>query len=112
MRQIDGKFHVNDAGQIVKSTSGEILQPEEPLFLLRARDLLALPTLFFYLKACEDNHCTAYQTEGVRAAIAKFSQFRNEHTAQMKQPGINLGKAVDPSAVSAPEDKTDATSRD
>jgi hypothetical protein len=107
MRTIDGTFHVNDAGQIVKSTSGEVLQPDEPLFLLRARDLLAIPTLTFYLHACTDNHCTDYQTEGVRVAIAKFTNFRNENSARMKQPGITLGKAVEPSAVSAPEDKAD-----
>ena len=48
MRKIDSKFHV-DGDKIVKTTNDEVLPEDEPLFLVRARDRLAMSLLVHYL---------------------------------------------------------------
>jgi hypothetical protein len=91
MRRIDRKFAV-DGDRIIKTTNGEVLPPEEPLFLFRARDHLALPALRAYLAMCEADGCTGYQLDEMRAIIEEFEQFKRQHADRMKQPGCTLGK--------------------
>ena len=44
MRKLDSKFHI-EGDQIVKTSNGDPIPEDEPLFLIRARDYLALPLL-------------------------------------------------------------------
>ena len=90
MRKIDGKFHV-EADEIVKTSNGERLPSDEPVFLLRARDHLALPLLKHYLQLSLEDDCTDYQINGVEAAIVQFEAFQTKHPERMKQPGITRG---------------------
>lgn len=89
-RNIDAKFHV-EGGEIVKTTNGEVLPHDEPLFLIRARDYLALPLLEHYAKISGADSCTDYHMSGVARAIAEFREFRDKHPEKMKQPGITRG---------------------
>jgi hypothetical protein len=91
-RNIDGKFAINSEGQIFKKSNGEILPEDEPLFLLRARDYLALPLLKHYLTLSVDDNCTAYHISGLLDIVNQFEEFAVEHADRMKQPGCTRGK--------------------
>jgi len=90
MRQIDSKFHI-ESDSIIKTSNGEVIPEEEPVFLLRARDYLALRLLQKYRRMCVSDGCTDYQLSGVDASIERFSDFTLKFNARMKQPGITRG---------------------
>src|ERR1700738_1486093 len=77
MRRIDGKFTIQN-DQIIHP-SGDIVPEEEPLFLLRARDHLALYALLKYEELSLLDNCTSYHMEGIENAIAKFRQFKKAY---------------------------------
>lgn len=89
MRRIDTKFHIE--GEEILANNGVAIPGDEPLFLLRARDHLALPLLAAYERLCIGDKCTDFQLSGVTAIIEAFTGFRNEHPERMKQPGITRG---------------------
>lgn len=76
--------------RIVKTSNGDAIPDDEPLFLLRARDNLALPLLCYFQTLCA-GCCTDYQIKANAEAIAEFARFRDEHPERMKQPGITRG---------------------
>ena len=96
----DGKFQLkpvvsyfDDACvQIVKRSNGEVIPYDEPIFIFRARDHLAVPVLKEYLRLCQEDFCTEYQIDAVKARIEVFQKWADDHTDRMKQPGITQGK--------------------
>lgn len=90
MRKIDSKFHI-DGNEIIKTSNNTIIPEEEPLFLFRARDKLALRVLRFYQALCIEDRCTDYQLKMLENRIAEFSLFADKHPGAMKQPGITRG---------------------
>ena len=97
-RKIDGKFAAatSRAGEgdyivIYKESNGESIPVDEPLFLFRGRDNLALKTLMFYRECCVLDGCTEYQIKGIDEQIVKFVQFSMSNPEKMKQPGITRG---------------------
>lgn len=102
MRNIDSKFHIEAqiidtmVGEkinihIVKTSNGDPIPEDEPLFLLRARDYIALPLLHKYREMCIQDGCTEYQAAGNDKMILEFEKFASEHRDLMKQPGITRG---------------------
>lgn len=91
MRRIDGKFSVHDS-QIVKRSNGEVLPEEEPLFLLRARDHLALPLLRIYEQLSKVDGCNDYHFTALQVALAEFEEFGAKYPERMKQPSITRGR--------------------
>lgn len=90
MKRIDGKFSI--AGEmIVKTTSGEAIPEDEPLFLLRARDRLALPLLRVYEQLSLVDGCNTYHFAALLKTIAEFEEFTRLHGDRMKQPSITRG---------------------
>lgn len=75
--------------RIVKTSNGEAIPEDEPLFLARGRDNLALPMLAYFQTLCAG--CSDYQIRANAETIAKFTRFRQEHPERMKQPGITRG---------------------
>lgn len=90
MRPLGGKFHIAN-NEIVKSSNGDAIPHSEPVFLLRARDYLAVPTLIHLLAMCEKDGCTDYQLNGMREEIKRFQQWAIDNPDKMKQPGITRG---------------------
>lgn len=91
MRILDSKFSVaNDI--IFKTSNGEPIPEDEPIFILRARDNLAIELLRSYdtlsrIAGCNDFHLNMlFQTR------EKFSTFARENPEKMKQPSITKGK--------------------
>lgn len=90
MRKIDNKFHIENE-QIIKTSNGETIPDDEPLFLLRGRDYLAMALLKEYEKLCIADGCTKYQVELLSKGMLDFWNFRLAHPERMKQPGITKG---------------------
>lgn len=90
MRKIDEKF--DTTGDIVKRSNGEIIPEDEPLFLIRARDRLAIPALLAYKELSMKDGCNDYHFSHLDVDIAAFEKFKVEHPERMKQPSITRGK--------------------
>jgi len=90
-RSIDGKFEARFIdGKVVlaNKVSGEEIPEDEPLFLLRGRDALALDVLRQYDLVARDNGCNDLHLAGIQQVIRKFAAFKVEHPERMKQPGV------------------------
>lgn len=91
VRRIDLKHHIDENGNIVKTTNGQIIPDNEPLILFRGRDYLALPLLIRYREMCEHDGCNDFQLKQVVELIERFANFARENPSIMKQPGITRG---------------------
>lgn len=96
MRKLDRKFSI-DGERIVNTVSGEEIPLDEPLFLLRARDVLALRALVDYRDQAVAKGCDATHIWSVSATFNDFLTFATSHPERMKQPGITRHIQVEPS---------------
>ena len=87
MRNIDGKF-ATDGTRVYNKISGVDVPEDEPLFLLRARDVHAIWGLWGYVRACHDGGAPLDHVAAVEHAIALFQEFRRNYPEKLKQPGI------------------------
>lgn len=92
LRKINDMFHVDTEGYLVKTSNGQRVPDDEPVFFLRGRDNLAVRALEHYHAMAIEAGCTTYLTEGVANSIHKFRQFATQNFNRMKQPGITRGK--------------------
>lgn len=90
-RDIDGKFATTTNGAIVKKSNGEVLPDDEPLWLFRARDVLALKYLQMYTAECQTLGLD-WQVNKAEDILQAFKDFATEHPERMKQPGVTRGK--------------------
>lgn len=99
-RKLDGKFSIR-GWQIVNTVSGEAIPEDEPLFLLRGRDHLALVAIHAYQGACEAE-CNELHMAGIQQVREKFCQFAAYHPERMKQPGITKHLKLEVALPSSP----------
>lgn len=92
LRDIDSKFAVSIDGKIYNKSSGEIVPEDEPLFLLRARDVLANDLLTEYWNLSLKAGCNEYHAYLLGTTRGKFLKFRHDHPERMKIPSITEGK--------------------
>jgi hypothetical protein len=90
-RQLGNRFVVRD-NEIVKLSNGEVLPHDEPLFLMRARDHLAITALLEYRKIAIADGCNDYLLGLLQETIEVFRGFAENHPERMKQPGVTRGK--------------------
>jgi hypothetical protein len=88
---LDGKFGIKD-GRLVKMSNDEFVPPDEPLFIFRGRDHLAMQVIRFYYQLCVDDGCNDYQLDSITKQLEKFEKFAETHAERMKQPGITRGR--------------------
>jgi len=91
VRKIDLKHHVDENGQLVKTTNGTVIPETEPTILFRARDYLAVPLLLRYREMCVADGCNEYQLKSVDELIQRFATFASDNPGVMKQPGVTRG---------------------
>lgn len=77
----DPKFDIED-GRIINAASGKPIPENEPIFILRAKDIHAIKTLEFYLQQCANDHHRDVVTE----RIGHFESFAQCEAAQLKEP--------------------------
>jgi hypothetical protein len=87
MRNIDGKFST-DGTRIFNTVSGADIPEDEPLFLLRARDVNAVAAMTAYLAHCRESQCKPDHIAGIQHAIVRFINFQVLNPSLVKQPGI------------------------
>lgn len=85
----EGKYCI-EGNKIVKRTTGEAIPSDEPVFIFRARDRLALQVLRFYLYTARGEACVDQHIVGCERAVRAFEEFQQTHPERMKQPGISL----------------------
>lgn len=88
-RPIGNRFHCH--GDIVKNSNEEVLPVNEPLFLIRARDYLAVPMLERYRKVCQQDGGNDYIDTLFDEIIKEFVRFAVDNPTKMKQPGSTRG---------------------
>lgn len=97
-RRINKRFHILIAElslsgiKIIKTSNGQEVPLDEPLFIIRGRDHLALQALEDYRKSCVRDGCNEYFLNEIDEAIAEFRQWRVQNYDKMKQPGVTKGK--------------------
>jgi hypothetical protein len=73
--------------QIVNRKTDDAIPDDEPVFILRARDRLAIEAMRAYFKEADDDldtpteHCQA-----IYARLKDFSDFRKNNPSRMKTP--------------------------
>ena len=70
-----------DGTSVLNRASGSPIPADEPIFILRACDKLAVRVLLFYARFCTGAHFAA-----VRKRIADFKAFAVKHPQRMKAP--------------------------
>lgn len=73
---------------IIKRANDEPIPEDEPIFVLRARDYISIPTLQDYRRRCEADRCDPGHLSGIDGVIEDFSDWQIRHPAKQKQPGI------------------------
>lgn len=75
------KYDFQD-GQVINRASGEVIPADEPVFILRGRDIHAVATLNdYWLRVGAGEHGDA-----VNARIVQFNEFAEQHPDRMKEP--------------------------
>ena len=91
VRQIDLKHHIDENGEIIKTSNGQAIPHDEPTILFRGRDYLAVPMLIRYREMCIADGCNDFQLTQVTELIQRFADYAKDHPEVMKQPGITRG---------------------
>lgn len=77
------KYGVNADGRLYNRETGNVIPDDEPVFILRARDVHAATALQHYMDAClVDGHKSV-----VRKRISHFVDFAISHPDRMREPG-------------------------
>lgn len=75
------KYKIED-NLLVRRKDGVPVSEDEPLFILRAQDVNALPILLAYHIICKDLNHKAKVVESIK----DFDDFKKEHPERMKEP--------------------------
>lgn len=76
------KYDVNKDGRLVNRFSGEVIPDDEPVFVLRARDMKAAQAILDYGDSCSDKE----HREVVHGRYHDFMAFAKNHPERMKEP--------------------------
>jgi hypothetical protein len=81
---IEGKY-----GEI--TTEHGSIGADEPVFLLRAQDKLAVAAIEAYVRLCSANSCPSPHLEALDVAIGRFVEWQFNHPQRVKLPGTRRG---------------------
>ena len=91
MNKINTRFHI-DGERIVKTSNGEAIPDDEPVFILRGRDGLAYATLCEYRELVQGNR-ELYTRENYDLFMSELNATINDFMlfAKRKLPGVTGG---------------------
>jgi hypothetical protein len=91
MMKINDMFHTDEIGRLVKSPNDQPIPPDEPVFILRARDALAYETILTYVHLCEsaDPPVPQDRIAQLRIVAEQFFKFPGN---RLKTPGSTHGR--------------------
>jgi hypothetical protein len=88
MRKLNDMFHI-EGEQLVKTSNGEPVPEDEPVFILRGRDMLAINAIVSYKWACEDCGVPTDRIAALREVEDRFREYRSRN--KTKLPGVTHG---------------------
>lgn len=90
-RKLNSMFHIEN-NRLIKTTNGQAVPEDEPLFILRGRDALAQCAIRSYIDDQIEAGIPEDRIVACRESLAEFEKFSLEHADRMKNPGITHGK--------------------
>lgn len=84
-RAQEPKYATGERGRIVNRASGKEIPSDEPIFILRAQDKLAMQTLQAYRSMSAS---AGLDPSSIDERILAFSHFANAHRERMKYPNL------------------------
>ena len=85
---IDGKYGVLPNGYLINVETDEYIPDDEPVFLLRARDLTAMSLLEHYRHGCAQVGSPQSHIDAIDDIREAFGRFRREQPHRLKVPGV------------------------
>ena len=82
----DLKYEIK-GGKLVNKVSGEEIPENEPIFILRATDVLASATINYYVHSCVIHKCKASHIKLGQENIRRFIEFSIYNIEIMRRPG-------------------------
>ena len=79
---LERKYAIEGTGRLVKKSNGMPIPDEEPVFILRAKDINALPTLMAYVFLCQN----LSHREQVMKSVGDFKDFQLKFSDRMIEP--------------------------
>lgn len=92
MRKINEMFHVDDEGYLVKTSNGERVPDDEPIFILRGRDNCSVSAIGQYIEEMHDTGAPNDRIDAVLEVHEQFRKFAVANQGRMKIPGSTHGK--------------------
>lgn len=68
------------------TTENGSFEPDEPVFIIRARDFASVGTLAEYYKLCQKFECSPIYMRDLVSVIGQFADWQYDHWEQMKVP--------------------------
>lgn len=90
-RAQEPKYTVGERGRLVNRISGKPIPDEEPVFILRAQDKLAMQVLQQYHRLVSD---TGQHAGSIEERILAFSAFADAFPERMKYPNVQVASLV------------------
>lgn len=91
MRKLNDMFHL-EGERLVKTSNGQFVPEDEPLFIIRGRDAMAVALLSAYREFCRDHGTPQQRIDDLASVINLFEDYQKNYPDKMKIPGITLGK--------------------
>ena len=88
MRKLNDMFHI-EGEQLVKTSNGQSVPEDEPIFILRGRDALAEATIGYYINLCWKMGVPEDRRQQLLAVGEKFHDYAKRKTT--KTPGSTHG---------------------
>lgn len=90
MKKINDMFHI-DGEQLIKTSNGQPIPDDEPIFILRGRDNLASATLAIYYTLCDaSGDVPVDRLQQLDEVLTRFRNYRDTHATKI--PGSTHGK--------------------
>lgn len=87
MKKLNDMFSI-DGERLIKTSNGQPVSEDEPVFILRARDACAIRTLLYYSELCEIS--PEDRRKSLAAVIRAFQNYANTHPTKI--PGVTHGR--------------------
>jgi hypothetical protein len=76
------KYGTNTSGRLFNRVTGAPIPDDEPVLVLRAKDLRAVNAIEFYMNLCANED----QRAAVRCRLDDFKAFARDHADRMSEP--------------------------
>lgn len=92
MRKLNDMYHISDTLQLVKTSNGQAVPEDEPLFVLRGRDVIAHLMIANYICLCSAHHVPEDRIEQLYGVLRDFITYHAKQPEAIKMPGVTHGK--------------------